>query len=306
MTQSPSLTQTQFGPAAAPKRIRTSIGQRITLLSLLPVIAVGSAWIINTYTVQRGEAVRSLQASALQLSSSYAERVVDLQDFLGLPLSDPEVLSGALISAESVIRKSPLPITNVTIINPEGLVALGYGAETPAGSAATQGPALTNRWKSQHVALVAAAKVLADDVFSDPQLTDTGKVSRVQIDGQTVTLAASRIESGDGVAVMSVDPAYITAQLARSVRVTVVVIIAIMLLTVFATIRVSGPLIRRIKTLSRAVTVASRRSTLEARQPIPIEGNDEITALAEGIELLDQSLQASMAMNEEDLAEYRI
>lgn len=287
------------GAMVAPKR-RGSIRTRFLLIGLIPVLTLGAPWLTYTLTIQKANDERLLLESVGQLTSNYSERILDLEEALGLPLEEPEIVTNALRRTEALIHSSALPITNVAVINQDGKVIVAYSNAFPEGSLMTDQD-IVKRWTAENPTVLKAMRNVASETFGDLLQAQQGFKGRVNVDGQSITLASALIPGNEGVSVITVDPSYIDQRVRQNVVQTVLYILGSLIVTVLAVLLVTSPLVRRLRLLAQKVELASRSSYGDERVTIDVDGNDEVTDMQEAAQRLNQSNLVLSSMLEDDV-----
>lgn len=278
---------------------RGTIRTRFLLIGLIPVFTLGLPWLGYTLTVQRSNDERLLLESVSQLTSNYSERILDLEEALGLPLQEQEVITSALGRTETLIKTSALPITNVAVVNEQGQVVIAYSDRFPEGSALTD-QNIVQRWEKENPTILKAVKNIASETYGDLLLAQDGFSGRINVDGQTITLASALIPGNEGVSVITVDTAYIDQRMRENTLRALLFILASLAVTLFAVQRVTTPMVRRLKRLAAGTEQASRTSYGEEQAVIDVNGNDEITDMQVAAKRLRDSNMVLSSMLEED------
>lgn len=129
----------------------------------------------------------------------------------------------------------------------------------------------------------------AKTVYDDINLTQTGLTKTVQNGNKQMLLTAALIPGGEGVAVVAVDAAYVNARVQANLTRTLGLLGLTLLVSTLITAAYANRDSRRMRQLAEAVDQASKTSILENPVTIPVEGNDEITTLAEAAQRMSNS-----------------
>lgn len=277
-------------PTAAPAR-RGSIRTPLLALSLLPALAVGGAWLGTTFTQQAASDRALLLQGATQTSKAFGERILDLEEVQGLTLSAPELRAGVQERAEDLVRADLLPVTDLAVTDDRGRVLVAYARSYAAGSSAVEADT-ARRWTTGNAALSAAVTRLAQTA-----LKQGGATERVSLGRGAVTLAAFPLPNASGVTVMALDDSDIQARVRANLLRTVVIVVAVLGLALFAASSVASTLISRLQRLSAATLAASKGDTSVT---IPVTGNDELTTVGESADRMVQSNRVFQSLLEDE------
>lgn len=292
MTLNPHLTQAGL-PRPTTRLRPTSIRQRILLLASVPALLIAGIWMYVSLNVQAQSDRRLLVTGAAQTAKTFSERILDLEENLSLSLGDPELILNAQVRAEEVIRTSTLPITDVAVYNAEGKLLVAFNKNFAANSSAQKKPAqLLNDWRSADPQMFTATQTLTEQLLENLYLSDEGFTKAVNIQGRSITLAASALPGGEGVIVTAIDEQFIQQQIRTNATRNIAILIGVLLVSVLGAVRYANGIILRIQKLSGAAFAIAQN---DLTTPVPRDGNDEITSLQESIGLLRESLEITMS-----------
>lgn len=269
-------------------RGRGSIRKMLLLLGLLPAVITGA--VLTTYTViEQPRAQRDLILNGAEYAGrSFSGRVDDLLENLGQSLQYPEVRSTLQTRTEDLVatnQSGTLPITDALITDTLGSIVIAHNKDYAPGSSSVD-PNLTNKWIDQNPALaklITATAVLA-------QTSDKQATNHFVRNGVSLLISAVPFTTHIGTSVLVLNEGIINQSTQLSVRNNLLLTAAILLLSMLLATLIAQRISRRIRYLNTATQrITNAQSIGELEESIRPSGNDELTTLAENLDLLRET-----------------
>jgi len=276
---------------------RGSIRRLLLLLGLLPAVITGA--VLTTYTViEQPRSQRTLILNGAEYAGrSFSGRVDDLLENLGQSLAYPEVRSTLQNRTEDLVATNQggsLPITDALITDTLGTIVIAHNKDYAAGSSSVDSN-LTAKWVSQNpdlAKLVTATAVAA-------QTSDAQSTSRFVRKGVPLLISAVPFTTHIGTTVFILNEGIINQSTQRSVTNNLLLTAAILLLSAILVTFIAQSISRRIRYLNTATQrITNAQSIGELEDHITPSGNDELTTLAENLDLLRETTKIMVQQSE--------
>lgn len=270
-------------------RRRGTVRTPLLLLTLLPPLAMGAAWLLTTTTSQASSDRTLILQGARQITNAFGQRMLDLQETTGLPLTDAELQATAQVRAQETLQQSTLPITNVAVFSVSGDTLIAYNDNVR--SIDPDDPSIVPTWEKNNPDALKVMQSVAQRTFDDLKLATDGYVGTVEIGNQPLTVLSSTVPGGEAVVISTVDTGYVTRRVNEGVTRNVLIILVSLLVASVVGSAYASRMIRRIKTLALATAQVSDG---DMAVEIPHSGTDEISVLSDAIERMKDSLEIGL------------
>lgn len=268
---------------------RGTVRTPLLLLTLLPPLAMGAAWLATTTTTQANNDRTLILQGARQITNAFGQRMLDLQETTGLPMNDRELQTTAQVRAQETLQQSTLPITNVAVFGIDGGTLVAYNDNVR--NIDPDDPSIVPAWEKTNPDVLNVMSGVAQRTFEDLKLATDGYVGTVDVAGQPLTVLSSTVPGGEAVVITTVDTSYVTQRVNDGIKRNVLIIFGSLLLASVAGSTFASRLIRRIKNLAVATALVSDG---DMSVEIPNSGNDEISVLSDAIDRMKDSLEIGL------------